>query len=143
MKEIKLSLGLLTLVMIYSCNSKTSNADSKFDGMWRLDKFESFDSLTNSWSAYPPMAGVTGYIIYDGQGHMGVHLIPKGYKDFSTNQNIDSLQNDDLKELTKFYKSNFVYFANYNINGTTIDHDRLTATEPAKLGDNFNTRLRI
>ena len=134
MKEIKLILGLLFLATMYSCSTKTQQADNKFDGMWRLDKFELFDSLANRWTDDSKRIGWTGYILYDGQGHMGVHLIPKGYKNFDTNKNLDSLQNDDLKELVKFYKSNFVYFANYNISGTTIDHKRLTATEPGNWG---------
>ncbi|MBS1490102.1 MAG: lipocalin-like domain-containing protein [Bacteroidetes bacterium] len=134
MKEVKLILGLLTLVAIYRCNSKTLKDDSKFDGMWRLDKFESFDSLANRWTNASAWAGWNGYILYDGNGHMGVHLIPKGYKDFDTNKNLDSLQDNDLKELIKFYKTNFVYFANYNINGKTIEHDRITATEPGNWG---------
>jgi hypothetical protein len=102
--------------------------------MWRLDKFESLDSLSNRWTDDSTRVGWSGYILYDGQGHMGVHLIPNGYKDFDSKKNIDSLSDDDLKELTKFYKSNFVYFANYNINGTVIDHQRLTATEPGNWG---------
>ena len=102
--------------------------------MWRLDKFESFDSLANSWTDDSTRSGWAGYILYDGQGHMAVHLIPKGYKDFDTKKNIDSLEHDELKELAKFYKSNFVYFANYNVNGTIIDHNRLTATEPENWG---------
>lgn len=134
MKEIKLILGIVTLATIYSCSTKTLQDDNKFHGMWGLDKFESFDSLTNTWKAYPPLVGASGYIIYDGQGHMGVHLIPKEYKDFDTNKSIDSLQHDELKELVNFYKSNFVYFANYNLKGTIIDHDRITATEPANWG---------
>jgi hypothetical protein len=131
---MKLILGLITLVTIYGCNTKTPQEDSKFHGMWRLDKFESLDSLTNTWSAYPPLVGAGGYILYDGQGHMGVHLFPEGYEDFDTNKNIDSLNHDDLKELAKFYKSNFVYFADYNLNGKIIDHNRLTATEPGNWG---------
>jgi len=134
MKEIKLILGLLTLVTIYSCNTKSQQADNKFDGMWSLDKFEAFDSLTNRWTDDTTRIGWSGYILYDGHGHMGVHLIPKGYEDFDSNKNIDSLKYDDLKELAKFYKSNFVYFANYNLTGTTIDHKRLTATEPRSWG---------
>jgi len=134
MKIMKLILGLITLVTIYGCNTKTPQEDSKFHGMWRLDKFESLDSLTNTWSDYPPLVGAGGYILYDGQGHMGVHLFPEGYEDFDTNKNIDSLNHDDLKELAKFYKSNFVYFADYNLNGKIIDHNRLTATEPGNWG---------
>ena len=134
MKGIKLTLGLLTLATIYGCSTKTQQVDNKFDGMWRLDKFESFDSLANRWTDDSTRIGWAGYILYDGQGHMGVHLIPNGYKDFNTKKNIDSLAHDDLTELVKFYKSNFVYFANYNLSGTTIDHNRLTATEPGNWG---------
>jgi hypothetical protein len=134
MNKIKLTLGLIMFATIYSCSTKTQQADNKFDGMWRLDKFESFDSLANRWTDDLTRIGYTGYILYDGQGHMGVHLIPKGYKDFDTKKNIDSLEHDDLKELVKFYKTNFVYFANYNITGTKIDHNRLTATEPGNWG---------
>ncbi|UXE68819.1 MAG: lipocalin-like domain-containing protein [Chryseotalea sp. WA131a] len=134
MKRLKLTLGLLTLVTIYSCNKKTQIDDRKFHGMWTLDKFELFDSLTNNWTVDTTRIGTSGYILYDGEGHMGVHLIPRGYKDFDTNKNIDSLEHDDLKQLARFYKSNFVYFANYKIHETTIDHGRLTATEPGNWG---------
>ena len=137
MNKIKFIFGLTILATIYSCSTKTQQADNKFDGMWRLDKFESFDSLANRWTDDSTRSGWAGYILYDGQGHMGVHLIPKGYKDFDTKKNIDSLEHEDLKELAKFYKSNFVYFANYNVNGTIIDHNRLTATEP----ENWETIL--
>lgn len=134
MLKIKLILVLLILAAVYSCNTKTQQSNNKFDGMWTLHKFESFDSLTNRWTDDSTRVGWSGYILYDGQGHMGVHLIPKGYKDFYTKKNLDSLSHDDLKNLAKFYRSNFVYFANYNITGTTIDHKRLTATEPANWG---------
>ena len=130
MKEIKFTLGLLILISVYSCGTKESKTSGMFHGMWRLDKYESFDSLANRWTDDSTWMGSSGYILYDGHGHMGVHLVPKGYRDFDTNKNIDSLSHDDLKELVKFYKSNFVYFANYNVKGTTIEHNRLTATEP-------------
>lgn len=129
----KLILGLLTLTTIYGCTN-TQQAGNKFDGMWRLDKFESFDSLANRWTDDSTRTGWNGYILYDGQGHMGVHLIPKGYKNFDANKNIDSLEHDELKELAKFYRSNFVYFANYNLKGAIIEHNRLTATEPEYWG---------
>ena len=130
---MKLILGLVILATIYGCSTKTLQ-DDKFHGMWRLDKFESFDSLANRWTDDLTRIGWSGYILYDGQGHMGVHLIPKGNKDFDTKKNIDSLEHDDLKEMVKFYTRNFVYFANYNITETKIDHNRLTATEPGNWG---------
>ena len=70
-----------------------------------------------------------------GKGHMGVHLLLKaGYKDFHTIKELDSLDKAGLKELVKFYQSNFVYFGDYKIIDSTITHKRHTATHPADWG---------
>jgi len=102
--------------------------------MWKLDKFEALDTLTETWSDDSVWAKWTGYILYDGQGHMGVHLSPPGYKDFDTNKSIDSLSDSEVKILAQFYKSNFVYFADYALTDTTIEHKRLSATDPTTWG---------
>lgn len=134
MKELKLIIGLLIVVTIFACSTKTKSNDSKFHGMWCLDKFEAYDSSKNAWSDDTTRIGWNGYILYDGHGHMGVHLTPKGYKDFDTNKNIDSLNRDELVALTKFYKSNFVYFSDYILTDSTVEHKRLSATEPQNWG---------
>ncbi|MBK8290270.1 MAG: lipocalin-like domain-containing protein [Flammeovirgaceae bacterium] len=134
MTNLKFAIGLSTFLTIYSCQTKQLEANDPFNGMWQLDKFEAFNSQTNTWSNDSTRVGWSGYILYDGQGHMGVHLTPKGYKDFHTNQNIDSLSHEDLMTLTKFYKSNFVYFSDYIIVDNTIEHRRLSATEPMNWG---------
>lgn len=131
---MKWILSVLTLVTIYSCSTPTRPAESQFQGMWRLDKFEAFDSLAGRWTDDSTRRGWSGYILYDGQGHMGVHLLPRGYQNFDSRKDIDSLDQDDLKALTRFYRSNFVYFANYTVSSTSIDHNRLTATEPMNWG---------
>lgn len=131
---MKFILTLILLVILLGCGTTTQKAQTTFDGMWRLDKFEAYDSLSNRWTIDSTRVAWMGYILYDGQGHMGVHLIPGNYQDTDTNKNLDSLQDNELKELVKFYKSNFVYFANYTITGQTIDHNRLTATEPNNWG---------
>lgn len=102
--------------------------------MWRLDKFEALDTMTNTWSGDQTRLGWTGYILYDGQGHMGVHLSPAGYKDFDASRNIDSLSGTALTNLAKYYQSNFVYFADYALTDTTIEHKRLSATDPTTWG---------
>jgi len=137
MNNVKLVLGLFILLTIYSCGPKEINANDKFHGMWQLDKFEAYDNLTNTWTDDSTRLGWNGYILYDGIGHMGVHLTPKGYQDFKSNKNIDSLNHDDLIPLAKFYKSNFVYFANYILHENTIVHNRLSATEPSNWGKPF------
>jgi Lipocalin-like domain len=103
--------------------------------MWRLDKFESLDSASNKWVDDTAYRGYSGYILYDGKGHVGVHLTPKGYKEFKTTANIDSLNKDQLKAVVRFYKLNFVYFGDYTLlNDSTIQHKRLSATEPGDWG---------
>ena len=143
MNILKSVFGILTCLTIYSCGSKDTKSNDKLSGMWRLDRFEAFDSSSNTWSDDTTRIGWNGYILYDGQGHMGVHLTPKGYKDFDTNKNIDSLNHDELVALTKFYKSNFVYFSNYNLTDSTVEHKRLSATEPQNWGKSLTRNFEF
>ena len=134
MKKYAPHIVLFTILVLFGCVTNQPRTDEQFHGMWRLDKFEELDTLTGTWSDDPIRSGWTGYILYDGQGHMGVHLSPAGYKDFDTNKNIDSLSNDEVKTLAKYYQSNFVYFADYDLTDTTIEHKRLSATDPRTWG---------
>ena len=129
------AIGLVSLIVLSGCTSKQT-IDDKFNGLYKLDKFESYDSISGKWKA-DKFHGkdYEGYIQYDGKGHMSVHLYPKEYKTFDTNKNIDTINQESLRELTKFYQSNFVYFANYKIvNDSTIEHHRVSATEPKNFG---------
>src|SRR5688572_4016472 len=98
MNNVTLLLALLSVLSIFGCETKNKR-DDDFHGMWQLDKFEAFDSRTGSWVLDSTRVGYTGYILYDGLGHMAVHLLPKGYKDFNTAKNIDSLNYTELKTL--------------------------------------------
>lgn len=143
MNILKSVFGLLIFLTLYSCETKVSKTSSMFHGMWRLDRFEAYDSSSNTWSNAITRIGWNGYILYDGQGHMGVHLTPKGYKDFDTNKNIDSLTHDELVALTKFYKSNFVYFSDYTLTDSTVEHKRLSATEPTNWGKSLTRNFEF
>ena len=145
MDKIILMFGLLIIWTIFSCTPKQT-IDDKFAGAYWLDKFESFDSVSGKWTADKWRGGkdADGFIQYDGKGHMSVHLYPKDYKNFDTNKNIDSLDNESLKELTRFYQSNFVYFADYKIlNDSTIQHNRRSATEPKNFGTILTRRFEF
>lgn len=126
--------GLLIGLTLYSCVTNKAKTSTRLHGMWMLDKWETFDSLTNTWTDDKTRVGANGYILYDGQGHMGVHLTPKGYKDFDTNKNIDSLNRDDLIAFVKFYKSNQVYFADYTYTENTVIHILRSSAEPKNWG---------
>ncbi len=122
-----------------SCTTiRQSSSTEKFKGMWRLDKFETLDSLTGNWNIDSARMGYTGYILYDGLGHMSVEQNPPGYSRFTINKSIDSLDKEDLKKVAKLYRSNYTYTGNYTIEGKTITHKRLSATNPK----DWNTALK-
>jgi hypothetical protein len=130
----KLLFGLFVLLTISGCRNEAQPVDSKFHGMWRLYKIETIDKLSGNWVYDTAFTGWNGYILYDGLGHMGAQITPKGYKDFDANKNMERLTLEGGKELAKFYQSNFVYFANYKISNGVIEHERLSATNPKDWG---------
>jgi hypothetical protein len=134
MKLMKITLVLFMLLIISGCGNGEQGVENKFHGMWKLEKIQSLDKATGRWTDDPFFEGWEGYILYDGQGHMGAEIVPKGYREFDPNKNPDTVDMDRLKELVKFYKSNFVYFANYKIADGTIAHERLIATNPKDWG---------
>jgi hypothetical protein len=125
---------LIILWAVVGCMNRECNNDAAFSGMWRLHKIESATEGDGGWMYDSAFDGWNGYILYDGHGYMGVQITPKGYREFDTGRNTDSLDTEGLKELVSFYKSNFVYFANYKISGGTIAHKRLSATNPEDWG---------
>jgi hypothetical protein len=134
MKSLIISIIAMFLFAFSSCTQKDETVNTKFLGTWKLEKIETLNNATGKWEYDSTFTGWTGYITYDGSGHMGVQITSKGYKDFNTNKNLDSLTNTELKELVRLYQSNWVYFASYKINGNTIEHLRLSATEPKNWG---------
>jgi hypothetical protein len=134
MKYFVISFAIMFIFAFSSCTQKEESVQTKFLGTWKLDKVETLNNSTGKWEYDTTFTGWTGYITYDGSGHMGVQITSKGYKDFNTNKNPDSLNIKELKDLVKFYQSNWVYFASYKIADNTIEHFRLSATEPKNWG---------
>jgi hypothetical protein len=135
MKTYKLIIiSILALVAVNCKNQQESSMADKFRGMWKLDKFESFDSISGKWGDEVTRIGYSGYILYDGLGHMAVHLMPKIYGEFDPDKNPDSLNCEDLKQLLKIYKTNYVYFADYKIENGRVFHTKLSATNTKDKG---------
>jgi hypothetical protein len=130
----KLIFAILIALLLYGCSKNNQTPEGKLTGSWKLNKIESLDNSSGRWYNDSAFSGWTGYIIYDGKNHMGVQITPKGYKDVNTNKNLDSLSPGELKELIKLYRSNWVYFAEYKITNATVEHRRLSATEPKEWG---------
>lgn len=128
-------LAALLIIIISSCTTKSQNVMDNFRGMWKLDKYESFDSANGKWHDSPNRIGYTGYIIYDGIGHMGVQLLPPGFKDVDINKSPDSLDGKELREIIKLHSASFTYFALCNITErNSIEHHRLSSNNPREWG---------
>ena len=122
------------MLFLSSCKEQEKTALEKLRGMYKLDRFEMKDSLTNNWIAEPSREGYSGYILYDGLGHVAVHLTPKGYKEYNVDKPMDSLDNEELSGRARLYQSNYVYFANASVTDSTVVHNRLSATSPKDWG---------
>ena len=141
MNKLTFIILFFTLI-ICSCATKKQSVYGKFQGMWKLDKFETFDTSLGIWTADTTRIGYSGFIMYDGMGHMSVQLLPRDYKNLNTNFDIDTLNLENLKRLTQLYSSNYVYFATYNLSDTLVEHKIVSATDPNHCGKllrrNFN-----
>ncbi len=136
---MKLHTSVLLLIFAWGCKpSSHIIARNNFNGLWKLQRIERKDT-SGQWREIKLMKGGTGYIIYDGLGHMAAQLTPEGYKDFnwlseseSTSEKvkakIDSLSVSELKTLLTKFSSILTYFAYYKISEDTniISHTRIS-----------------
>ncbi|MEM9918644.1 MAG: lipocalin-like domain-containing protein [Bacteroidota bacterium] len=109
------------------------SAMARFTGLWKMHIFEYRDSSGN-WQEYFWNKGGTGYVIYDGMGHMAIHVTPKDYKQsvVSLEKGIDSLNFEELQAAVKLFSSNYVYVANSRVleDQQIVEHERLSHTFP-------------
>jgi Lipocalin-like domain len=143
---------LFILLLFFACiNKSKTNRNELLSGMYKLYSIQVQDSsgiYHDEWAS-----DGTGYIIYDGLGHMAVHITPKVYKDYkwvlSENETLnpenikskmDSMSVDELKAAVEEFASNYVYVANYSVSDTAdfVIHHRLSHTIPAS----WNTTVK-
>lgn len=124
---------LLFLVLFISAKSqkKTATSVEQFKGLWILDKYELYDSISKKWSTETARMGYNGYILFDGNGHMALQITPAEYADFDINKRKDSL---GIKILANYYNNNLIFFANYKVDGNEIEHEVLSSTNPESIG---------
>jgi hypothetical protein len=115
--------------------------------MYKLYIAEIQDS-TEAWQEDPWTKGGTGYIVYDGLGHMAVQITPKGYNDFiwmtekesvsreRVQKKTDSMSVADLKSAVMEFSSSYVYIANYVVEDTAqvVQHHRVSSSIPSVWG---------
>ncbi len=140
--KLQFLLLLMVSASVFSCNDyTTADRRSRLAGMYKLFIAENADS-NGIWHEDPWTKGGTGYIVYDGMGHMAVHITRKGYNDYKwlpeeeslldkkINQKLDSLSTDELKEAVRAFASSYVYAGNYTIEDTidVVKHERISTS---------------
>ena len=145
---MRLIIFLITSVLISACTGKSKpNRTNQLAGMYKLCIAENADS-NGVWHEDPWTKGGTGYIVYDGLGHMAVQITRKGYNDYKwlpeeeslrdekINQKLDSMSTDELKAAVRAFSSSYVYAGNYTIEDTAdvVKHERLSSSIHSPLG---------
>lgn len=126
----KNSYVLVVLVLGLSCKNEKPNPT--LTGLWKLESMKVRDTISNTWSLYK--GGMDGYLLYDGNGHVALHLYEIGYENAGMefpNFN-DSIPLKALRHLTKSY----YYVGNYEVSGkdSIVSHFKLSHSNPAEFG---------
>jgi hypothetical protein len=109
--------------------------------MYRLYISENQDS-NGVWHPDPWTKGGDGYIVYDGLGHMAVHITRAGYHDYKwlpeeqslrdefINRKLDSMSTGELKAAVRAFSASYVYAGNYTIEDSidVVKHERLSTS---------------
>jgi|SRR5690606_21395259 len=119
------------LLFVFACQNKVEEP-SKIEGLWKLESMKVRDTVDNTWSNYK--GGMDGYLLYDGNGHVSLHLYEKGYEKAGIefpNFN-DSIPLEALKHITKSY----YYMGNYSVseNDSIVSHFKLSHSNPSEFG---------
>lgn len=146
---MKLVLCLFLLMpLLFSCSgNKKADKRNRLAGMYKLYIAENVDS-NGVWHEDPWTKGGTGYIIYDGMGHMAVHITRKGYNDYKwlpeeqslrdeyVNKKLDSMSTNELKDAVRAFSASYVYAGNYTIDDTAdvVNHERISTSIHSPVG---------
>ncbi len=133
-KEMDVFKKIITVVILatlFGCvNTETS--PTKITGLWKLESMKVRDTVSNTWGHY--RGGMDGYLLYDGAGHVALHLYEKGYENSGiTFPNFnDSIPLEALKYITKSY----YYMGNYKVSekDSIVSHFKLSHSNPSEFG---------
>lgn len=135
-------------ILLAACtDNKAVDKRARLAGMYKLYISENQDS-SGVWHEDPWTKGGTGYIVYDGMGHMAVHITRAGYNNYAwlpeeqslrdefINQKLDSMSTDELKEAVRAFSSSYVYAGNYTIEDTidVVKHERISTSIHSPVG---------
>ena len=144
---ILLCIIIFSFCLTYCSNQSQTDKNKLLAGMYKMYSIQSQDS-TGAWVESGVANGGESYIVYDGLGHMGVQITPKGYDNFEWleeevalnpkmfQDKVENMSVPELKKAVTNFASYYAYVANYRIvkATNTIIHERLIGTIPSIWG---------
>lgn len=130
---MRILLGILMVLLIVIISNSILGTD-KFQGMWRLVRYEVWEESSKKWLTDSTRIGNDGFLMYDAKSHVSVHLQPKEVREFDLSVQLDTLSVVELQRFALLYPRNFAYFGTYKINDSVIVHTKLSATNPKEVG---------
>ena len=131
MKKIKYIVAAGALWFAIYCQNEKLTSPS-ITGLWKLESMKVRDTATNTWSHY--RGGMDGYLLYDNNNHVALHLYDKDYEnaDVEFPNFTDSISLEALKHITKSY----YYMGNYKVSeaDSTVSHYKLSHSNPSEFG---------
>ncbi len=119
------------LIGLIGCSNPKESSLPEVTGLWKLHSMKIRNSETGVWSHY--RGGMQGYLLYDGNQNMTIHLTDKDYEktDLSFPNFTDTIPVEALKYLTKSY----YYIGEYKIlNDSIVQHTRISHSNPGDWG---------
>lgn len=141
--------GIFILLMGAACNPSDANRQvNPLAGLWKLEKMEVFDAKEEVWKEWKKPErgfgeGIKGHVLYDSDGHMALHLIPKNYENsgLSFPYSRDSSSFEALKHLAASY----TYLADYRLDtqAQIVTHATFSHSEPNDWGEIVRRKYRF
>lgn len=133
MKITFISSLLLLSALIIGCENKTIEVDKpELTGLWQLHSMKVRDTATNTWAHYK--GGMDGYLLYDGEENVALHLYEEGYEDLPPKFSnfTDTIDLESLQYITKSY----YYMGKYKVSETDsiVSHYKLSHSNPSEFG---------
>jgi len=130
----KIIIILFLTFLLSSCEN-----ENRLTGLWSLVVMDNYNEQTNEWEVWN--GGMQGYILYDDDENMSLHLMTKDYEktDLRFPDFDDTIPLEALKHLTNSY----VYFAKYKINyeDSIVTHRRISHSNPGEWGKIVNRKF--
>ena len=142
----KFLILILFLLTVYGCEHEPdmlstnviqgkTDTQEPIEGLWNLHLMEVKDS-SNNWQEW--REGMKGYLLYDGKGHMALHLVPKEYE--KTDLEFPNFTDTISIEALKYITNNYNYFGTYQLDtdSNIVTHNRISHSNPGE----WHTKVR-